>query len=91
MCVTTSEEWMAMEEAGYGGPIETMTVEPPAVDVWVHPDLYAGVDWEEVHPPLTDLAAAMTLPDLALEDLDLDLGDLDELNDYLALEAGSLH
>ena len=90
MCVTSSEEWNALADAGNGGPAETMAMEPPTIEVWVDPDLYAGVDWEEIHPPLTDLAAAMTLPDLALADLDLDLGHLDELSDYLSLEVGNL-
>ena len=90
MCVTSNDDWIVMEDSGSAGPYDAMTVEPPNLNVYVNPDLYAGVDWEEIHPPLLDQALAIAAPDITFEDLDLDLGDLAGLDEYLVLQGGEL-
>ena len=75
MCVANEDEWLGGDSGGYAGSPDMVVVEAPTI--YIDPDLYAGVDWEEIHPPLIE-SLGTSLADLGIDlaDLDLDLADL---------------
>lgn len=79
MCTSDDEEWAGGGDGYAGGSVDTMQVVAPSVVVTLSDDLYAGVTWEEIHPPLIDGLSGPGSTDLQAVIDDIDLSALEEL------------
>jgi len=79
MCVSDDEEWGGGGGGYGGGGVDTMQVLAPSVVVTLSDDFYAGVDWQEIHPPLIDGLSGLGSLDLQPVIDDIDLSALEEL------------
>ena len=79
MCTSDDEEWAGGGGGYTGGSVDTMQVVEPSVVVNLSDDLYAGVNWEEIHPPLIDELSGLGSMDLQPVIDDIDLSALEEL------------